>query len=72
MNTLRNHMLHEVTQLDIKSLMALQSMMAALKKPASPVVVQKRGAAAAHCRRVLGNMKGNLSETIMEERAERL
>ncbi|VFN00272.1 MAG: hypothetical protein BECKG1743D_GA0114223_105091 [Candidatus Kentron sp. G] len=61
-------MLHEVTELDIKDLMALRPMMAALKEPAYSVAVRKRGAAAAHCRQVLGNMGGNLSETIREER----
>nr|VFK11015.1 MAG: hypothetical protein BECKLPF1236A_GA0070988_1004711 [Candidatus Kentron sp. LPFa]VFK30462.1 MAG: hypothetical protein BECKLPF1236C_GA0070990_101115 [Candidatus Kentron sp. LPFa] len=71
MNALRSHVLHEVTQLDIENLMALRSMMTALKKPISPIA-QKRGVAAAHCRRALGNMEGNLGKAILEEREERL
>jgi hypothetical protein len=72
MNALRNYVLHEVTQLDMKSLVALQSIMAALKRPMTPVVPLKRGVAAAHCREVLNNLKGNFSQIIMEEREDRM
>lgn len=73
MNTLRNHVLHEIAQLDIQSLLALEPLLAALKKPTvHSFSTPKRGVAAARCRQILANLKGNLSQTIQEEREDRV
>lgn len=72
MNTLRNHILQEVTKLDIKSLVVLQSILPILKQTPPMTKLQLRGAAAAHCRQELHNLKGSLAQTIIEEREERL
>lgn len=71
MNGLRKHVLHEVTQLDIKSLVAVHSVVEALKKTTS-VATQKRGIGAARCREVLSNIKDNLGKVIVEEREDRV
>jgi len=70
MNALRNHVLHEMAQLDIKSLLALQSIVAALKKPILPSY--QRGIGAAKCRKALAGLQNCLSQTIIEERDDRL
>lgn len=73
MNALRNHLLHEIAQLDIQSLLALEPLLAALKKTSvHSLSVPKRGVAAARCRQILANLKGNLSQTIQEEREDRV
>lgn len=72
MNTLRNHVLHEVEQLDVKSLLALQSIVAALKTPATAISHCQRGVGAARCRNALAGLKISLSQTIMEAREDRL
>lgn len=73
MNALRNHVLHEVAQLDLKSLLALEPLLAALKKPTlRSLSTAKRGVAAARCRQILANLQGNLSQTIHEEREDRV
>ncbi len=72
MNALRNHVLQEVAQLDLKSLLALQSIMAALKKPITVTSRKKRGVAAARCRQLLANLPGSLSQAIHEERDDRV
>lgn len=72
MNALRNHVLQEVAQLDLKSLLAIQSVMDALKKPVTISSRKKRGVAAARCRQILAKLPGNLSQTIHEEREDRV
>ena len=72
MNALRTHLLQEVAQLDLKSLMALQSVMSALKKPITITSRKKRGVAAARCRQLMANLPGSLSQAIHEEREERV
>ena len=65
MNALRNHVLHEVAQLDLKSLLALEPLLAALKKPTMRTLsTPKRGIAAARCRQILANLKGNACEPV--------
>ncbi|SJM88958.1 hypothetical protein CRENPOLYSF2_10006 [Crenothrix polyspora] len=70
MNTLRNPILQEVAQLDIKSLLTLQSIVAALKK--TTVSSYQRGTGAASCRKALAGLQDSLSQTIIEEREDRL
>lgn len=72
MNALRNHVLQEVAELDLKSLLALQAIMAALKKPATVINRKKRGVAAARCRQLLANLPSSLSQTIHEAREDRV
>ncbi len=71
MNTLRNHVLHEVALLDIKSLLTLQSIVSALKKPVVAPCSQ-RGTGAASCRKALAGLNNSLSQTIIAEREDRL
>ncbi len=71
MNALRSHILDEVAQLDIKSLMALQNLLAALKKTA-PVSKNNAGAGAKLARKALANLSHNLSQTVMKDREDRL
>jgi hypothetical protein len=70
MNALRNHVLHEVALLGIKSLLTLQSIVSALKKPVAPS--SQRGPGAASCRKALAGLNNSLSQTIIEEREDRL
>ncbi len=72
MSALRNQILHEVAELDIKSLQALQPILTALKRKSGSTTHQKRGVSAARCRQTLSNLKGSLSQIIIEEREERL
>ncbi|QQZ28842.1 hypothetical protein HMY34_08800 [Thiothrix subterranea] len=72
MNALRNHVLQEVARLDLKSLLAIQSVMDALKKPTTVSIHNKRGVAAARCRQILAKLPGSLSQTIHEEREDRV
>ncbi|OGT87542.1 MAG: hypothetical protein A2286_01740 [Gammaproteobacteria bacterium RIFOXYA12_FULL_61_12] len=72
MNALKNHVLHEVAQLDNESLLVLQPLLVALKRPSIATAQHKRGIAAARCRQVLANLKGDLSQTIHEEREDRV
>ena len=72
MNVLRNQILHDIAELDIKSLLVLQPMLTALKKKPASTSPKKRGVAAARCRQTLSGLKGNLSQTIIKEREDRL
>lgn len=72
MNALRNHVLQEVARLDLKTLLAIQAVMDALKKPATMSSRSKRGVAAARCRQILAKLPGSLSQTIYEEREDRV
>lgn len=65
MNALRNQLLHEVAQLDIKSLLALQSIVTALKKPSADHD-QQGGEGAVRCRNALADQKNSLSQIITE------
>jgi len=71
MNALRSHILDEVVQLDIKSLIALENILIVLKKTA-PTSETHLGSGARLARKILANLSHSLSQTIIEEREERL
>lgn len=71
MSALRNQVLHEVAQLDIKSLQLLQPILSALKQKTAHSVTKKRGVAASQCRKTLSSLEGSLGETILQEREDR-
>jgi len=72
MNVLRNQILHEVAELDVKSLLALQPILEVLKRKPESSFPGKRGVAAAHSREILAGLKGGLSEFVAKERKDRL
>jgi hypothetical protein len=71
MNALRSHILDEVAQLDITSLMALQNILILLKKT-TPTSKKNSGEGAMLARKALMNISHSLSKTIMEDREDRL
>jgi hypothetical protein len=71
MNALRSHILDEVAQLDIRSLMALQNLLIMLKKPIE-TSKKNSGEGAMLARKALMNLSNNLSQTIMDDREDSL
>jgi hypothetical protein len=71
MNALRSQVLQEVALLDVRELLVLQPMLAALKK-AKKTVTNRRGNGAAHARQALSWLKTSLSDAVHEDREDRL
>lgn len=71
MNVLRNQVLQEVALLDVRELLALQPVLAALKN-VRKTTPDKYGSGAARARRALSAMQSSLADAVREDREERL
>ncbi len=71
MNTLRSHILEEVEQLDIKSLLVLKNLLSILK--VSTLKSNSHlGSGAKLSRQALVNLSQELSQAVMDDREDRL
>lgn len=71
MNALKSQVLQEVALLNVRELLALQPILAALKK-AKKTTTSRRGNGAAHARQALSGLKTSLSDAVCEDREDRL
>ncbi|MEN9503196.1 MAG: hypothetical protein RI964_2481 [Pseudomonadota bacterium] len=70
MNALRNQVLQEIALLDLRELLALQPVLAVLRK-AKKTVISRRGNGALAARQALSGLQTNLSDAVREDREDR-